>query len=786
MQQWNQLMADNQAINGQFQQTDQAVTILSASAALQNYLNQTREKIAAWDSDLANQLKSDMQTSIHDQLKSELASASGKENQVHLTDMFTKPDEKVQKAIETEIDQLPTLNSSLIDQLNISEQAKTRIKNTIAITNQYNKEFAYSPGHTGNSLPLIDQVAAKINSLVNDGMTISDSIILPEAVNRQQVLSMSVPNPFVVKQVWVTLPGQKETDYTKTFLETGQLILPGTNQGNLTVKLKVYLKDPSAKLDLLQPLTWNWDLVQKPENQPAPQTSPGNSANGNESSSTPVNIGTNHITHQVMTPLWSDSANEMLNETITSITAYQKLQGLYELYFGLGDDQFDRSDLEATLLQTGLKNMAAEDSLYDLFNKQDLADVLAGYVAGQITEEVRQKTEDLKEKADQYLEQVDQAKQSSAQMADLIVQTTAQARNLNENLAKSLENLANWRKNSLQLLNEQSTIQAANNQEQSVVLTLDNDFKTLLAESQSLADRSKDNLKSADGVYQTVNTIGNQAEEIQNSGAALMKEAQDLSGHLTNKLISDKNFANNFAGVLANSRIGQRQNENLLNFLSNPVDTKNAGSAAAAAEDVFTPYFMVLISFIMALFTAYVFATYERKRQMADSFEAESTIIKRNLPSSLILLAAGLGEGIVTGCLSGYFLNIDQDKLFGWVGLTTVMAVTLVLAAAYLLRQWKMAGMFVLLLVLSSYLFFTKALGMTFDDQSFAAKIRFFSPLHYFEQLTAGFMNSENDYMVIVYSLLVISALSFIGHLFIGGHAAKSRENEADENTKAV
>ncbi|NRD77644.1 type VII secretion protein EsaA [Bacillus sp. BRMEA1] len=789
MQQWDDLVAANQAINNQFQQADQTVNILSASAALQDYLNQAKEKMGSWDADLANQLKADMQTSIADQLKTELAASSGKTNLVHLTDMFAKPDENVQKAIQNEIDQLPTLNKSSIDQLNISEQAKNRMKNIITVTNQYDREFDYSPSHIDNSLPLADQVAAKINSLVKNGITISDSINLPEAVNQEQVLTLSVPDEFAIKQVFLTLPNQKESDYSQTFLKNGKIVLPGTGQGNFTVKLKVYLKDANTKLDIFQPLTWSWDLVQKAgvSNQPSPAPASNATVNGSTSSQPTASAGTvnQHITHQVASPFLSNPTSGLLNGTIDSVSAYQKLQGIYELYFGIGDDQFDRPDLETQLAQTSLKNMAAEDSLYALFNKQDLADVLADYVAGQITEEVRQKTQDLKGKIDENLQLVDQANQSSAQMADLIVQTTEQAQKLNENISKSLDNLASWRMKSLKVMNDQSQIQATSDQEQSVVLSLDNDFKTLMTESQTLSDQSNANLKSADGVYQTVNAIGNRAEAIKNNGDDLLQEAKDLSSHLTNKLISDKNFATNFAGVLANSRVGQRQNENLLSFLSNPVETKNTGAAADAAEDVFTPYFMVLICFIAAFFTAYVFAGNDRKREQTDSFEAEQTTVKANLPFSLALAGTGIVEGIIIGFLSGYFLQIDQAKFIGWVSLITLVMLTMVLAAAYLLRQLKMVGMFVLLIMLSCYLFFTKALGTSFDEETFAAKIQFFSPLHYVEKLVSRFMNGGADYMLIVYSLFVISILSVIGHLFVSDRVAKNGENVADEITEA-
>ncbi|AZU60147.1 type VII secretion protein EsaA [Neobacillus mesonae] len=877
-QQWNELLAANEAINKQFEQNDnQSITILSGSRALQEHLKTTKEKVDQLDADLAAQLESDMQGSIASQLKQALKNSSGEEKTIKLSNIFSKPDENAQKYIQNQIDKLPTLDMTEVDKLDLSEPTKIQLKNTIAVANKYNREFGYSPNTASGSLPLANQIKAIKERLKTDGTVLIDSVYLPGTKKKGQEFTVSMPNEFAISELSLTLPNHEEIVSKEPTLK-----LPATNEGQFVIKLKVNLKDENAKLDVFQPITWDWNLVQKditdvdypepPEVEPIPgdgetdnggsvetptpealaetqpgdgsneapvpvaslesgssdgskaagnsveatnseppaQTDPGEGekddgnnpevpnpeppattepGNGNGGSEKPqgkkVTIINNQIMHSVMSPLIDDSTSILMKGAIDSVGAYHQMQMLFGLYFGLGNVQFTSSNLQTELANTDLKDLATNGSLYSLFNKQDVVDVLADYVAGQITEEVRHKTEDLKGKIDGYLQLVDQAVANSDKMAVTIQQTTDQAKNLNTNLTKSLENLALWRENSLKLLEDEAKISTNYGNEQNMVVSLDGDFQSLLAESQSLAEQSKSNLNSAEGVYNTFDAIDKQAEAIKDSGADLIKDADHLSNNLTSKLLNDQKFAENFASVLANSRVGQRPNENLLGFLSNPVKVQNSGVISAAAADVFTPYFVVLICFIMAFFTAYAISTNERKRLLKDSFEEEGTLIKRNLPISMLTVLIGMIEGVLIGLLSGYLLEISQGKLMQWTGLIMLIVLTLLLAATYLLRQLRMIGMFILLVCLSIYLFFTKALGLHIDQQSFLAKIQDFSPLHYIEKLVTGFIEGGAEEPLILLGLLVVSVIGLIGHLFVVNGSRQSEELIQDEISEA-
>src|SRR5699024_12520688 len=97
------------------------------------------------------------------------------------------------------------------------------------------------------------------------------------------------------------------------------------------------------------------------------------------------------------------------------------------------------------------------------------------------------------------------------------------------------------------------------------------EFEPLLSQSQSLVDQSSSNLETADSVYRTFERVDEQAENIRQSGTDLIKEADDLSNDMTNKLEEDEEFVDNFQGVLEKSRIGGQLIEDLFDLLSRPV-----------------------------------------------------------------------------------------------------------------------------------------------------------------------------------------------------------------------
>ena len=476
----------------------------------------------------------------------------------------------------------------------------------------------------------------------------------------------------------------------------------------------------------------------------------------------PIMIKNNYISHQVMSPLVSDTVSRLINAASSTVSEYQKLLMLYEVYFGL---DMESPDLNQALENNSLKDLAAPRSLYYMFHKQDMADVLSGYVAEQITEEVRRQTEELKANVNEYMNLVNEADGNSRQLAELIRSTAEQAEALNGSVEEILKRVTAWRNANMELQEAQSALLLKGEDEHTAVAELEGGFTSILSESQSLAEQSKGNLEAADQVYSTIDGIEDRADFINSSGASIVKEAGELSENLAEKLATDEDFAANFAAVLANSRVGKRQNENLLSFLSNPVETKNAGIMVTDETEI--PYFVVLICFIAALFTAYAISQLERRPVQGDAFEGERPLAARNMRITVITAGIGLAEGLLVGVLTGYFLEADGRTLAVWTALLTLIMLALLMIATYLLRQLKMIGMFILLGVLSMYLLLTEAAGVTFDKQSVSYRIREYSPLQYIEELLNKFLIGSPGQVLIVIILAAAAAAGLAGQLLV-------------------
>ncbi|WP_042221342.1 type VII secretion protein EsaA [Oceanobacillus manasiensis] len=495
-----------------------------------------------------------------------------------------------------------------------------------------------------------------------------------------------------------------------------------------------------------------------------------------------VEIDHHYIRHSVKTPVIDEATENLIHAVENTIAPYQQLQSSYEIYFGLDltCKNVDSKNCGSVSNDKSLAELASNQSLHALFNK-DIGELMTDYIANQVIQdvanEIRQPLADYENQLLGYQNYTNETMRQAEELAATVVNTRETARILNENLQSAVENITEWRDQSISLVDSQSEIQNTNESEQTMLMSLSEGFRPVLSQSQALAEQASNNNNEAEAVYQSFDQIEKQADSIQQSGTDLVQGAETLANTMTNKLVSDQDFVENFTNVMANSRIGDRQNEDLYEFLANPVETKNEGVLTESAEN-FTAYFLVLICFLVALFTSYGISTFNQKRIAENHFEEERSIIGKNGLITGIVASIGVLEGLVLGSVSAYLLDLGGGKLILWIGLMILIMVTLVLVATYLLRQLKMLGMFILLGVLSMYLFFTNALT---NSLSGVATWRDYSPLQYVERLLNRVVLGSSDYSFIVLGLIAIAIIALVANLFVITKRS-SETTEDDEN----
>ncbi|WP_142335595.1 type VII secretion protein EsaA [Bacillus toyonensis] len=515
---------------------------------------------------------------------------------------------------------------------------------------------------------------------------------------------------------------------------------------------------------------------------PGDGTGTGNGTGGNPGGGTGTDNGTviesttNQVVHQKSEELTKNISSVLIKEAVDTVESYQSLISLYEMYYGI---DLRTQDVGPKLEEGSLDAIATEQSLYYVLNKQSLIDLISNLVSSGITAEVKQDMTGLKQKIDSYQQFITSADQNSMLLAEKLNVTTQQATSMNENLGEYLKGLAKWRESSLKLVEEQQVLTTNNTGEQTAVLSLDSGIKSLMSQSQSLVESSKHSLATSDDVYKTFDQINGQAKEIQDSGTTIVSKADSLLNDFTKKMDDDKTFSKNFTKILANSRIGDRQNEMLYQFLSSPVQKQNDG--VIVAGNAFTPYLIVLTCFIVALFTAYAIANQEKKRTQLDHFEEKFSLIDMNVPTTVVAFGISIVEGISIGIISGRLLQFGQDQSLLWIAFITIIMMAFVLVSTYLLRQIKMVGMFILLVFLSMYLFLTEAVGSKVDQMSSVGKVRQFSPLQYIESFLNDFISGKDTGKVIFIVLFVIAIIGLVSNLFVWHK--KWEEKEVNDQT---
>ncbi|MEC0017628.1 type VII secretion protein EsaA [Bacillus anthracis] len=838
LKQLSALESANKIIANQFTLSEKDPSILADASAIQKYLTDVKKQVSEYDTELAGKLESDIQATILKRLQKSISNDG--QHEVVINSLMKQPDLRIKQQIENLIAKLPSLNMEEIVQSDLPDVTKLQLKNVIQFTNKYNKEnnFYYDPV---NKISLGNSIKEIKESLSKDGIIFNDTAKVI-GMDSSQTMNISIPSGFELYGSTDSLLIDG-VDRTSEFQQNGSITISARNEGDLKISLHVKLIDPNINIDVFSPITWEWKLngnyeketstgkeepnkeepnkeepnkenegtktenskvesvvnkaqygimplvhtVNKPIIQKTEQSNNDGSVKpdtgekpdtgtDNGGNSTVIERTNNHIVHQKTEKLTNNTSNVLIKEAVETVQSYQGLMSLYQMYYGI---DLRTNDVGPKLEEGSLDAIATDHSLYYMLNKQSVIDLISNLVSASITSEVKQDMIGLKQKMDSYQQLITSADQNSMLLAEKLNETMQQATSMNQNLGEYLKGLAKWRESSLKLAEEQQVLTTNNAGEQTAVLSLDSGIKSLTMQTQSLVESSKHSLATSDDVYKTFDQINGQAKEIQESGTTIVSKADSLLNDFTKKMEDDKAFSKNFTKILANSRIGDRQNEMLYEFLASPVQKQNDG--VIVAGNAFTPYLIVLTCFIVALFTAYAIANQEKKRTQSDHFEERFSLIDMNVPTTVVAFGISIVEGISIGIISGRLLKFGQDQSLLWIAFITFIMMAFVLVSTYLLRQIKMVGMFILLVFLSMYLFLTEAVGSKVDQMSSVGKMRQFSPLQYIEGFLNDFISGKDTGKVIFIVLFVIAIIGLASNLFVWHK--KWEEKEVNDQT---
>ncbi|MBC2128062.1 type VII secretion protein EsaA [Listeria marthii] len=778
----------NAQMTSEFQVLEGTNSLLSQTQALQNYIAETNARIEALDGEIVGTLENDFRTAVYNDLLRILKENdySDRINEIGLKDLAGEDlNAGFNNMLVNEIKALPTYNTDQLAYLGLDEEM---YKNVVTLSKEYynshRKAFGEDFRFTNDAKALPTDVLKSdtINRLKSEGVGLeSQSYTVPSSAYLTEVV-INLDENFTFSNVNCLVNGSADTGLVQqtAYGENGIKFYIPSLAYPIDIKItgKAILRE-GANVPLVGAANWSASMQQfenKEYGYMPVVPDPSNPTQLN-----PGMAGALLVRKEAQ-PIKVNSAT-YLNETSSSVKAitntvkdYYKLQALFDLYYGIdasdSEQMPDFSDYQVTL-----DNSAKSSSYYYIFNKEDIIGSFVNLTTDRFVADYTKKIKAFEKRITDYKYAMAEANSRSEDVTNRLNETTQEAISLNTNLALTLQNLEAWREASKGLMTENGVVLDKSGEEATMALQLSSEFAGILAKSESLAGTSEGNLKSAEVVYQTFDAIDKEAKNIQQSGETLVKEASTLSDDLGQKLEDDETFQKNFAKVMKNSRVGDRQNENLYSFLSNPVDKMNAGTIVAGDKSM--PYFMVLICTILAIFTSYVISHQEKKREQLNEFENEMSLVFKNIPITFLTICVGIIEGLVIGAVSGLIFEVGEIGMFLWIGVCVLIMMALVTAFSYLLRQLNMIGMSLVLLVLSLYLFLTDAVGLNIDNESIFATFRKFSPLQYMEQLLNGILSAQQDYIIVVYSLIGMTLLFTALNLFVW-HRSKDEDVEED------
>ncbi|PEU12866.1 type VII secretion protein EsaA [Bacillus cereus] len=843
LKQLSALESANKIISNQFTFSEKEPNILTDAAAIQKYLADVKKQVSEYDTELAGKLESDIQETVIKKLKQSMSNDGKQEIFINtlMKQPDARIKKQIENLIAKlpslnmeEIGQSDLPDTTKLQLQNVIQFTKKYNKennfyydpvNKISLGNAIKevKDRLYTEGITfSDTAKVIKMESPQILKI-----SIPEEFELYGSTEALKIDDVDYTSMFLEKNGEITIPPRNEGDI-KINLNVKlkdpninidvfspvmwQWELSGTHKketspekekpnkedkGTQTENSKVENVVHKSQYGIM-PLVHNakTPIIKKMENTTGNNggsqeggsgtgnggnqeggTGTGNEGNQNQGgNSKTIESTTNKVIHQKTEKLTENTSNVLIKEAVDTVESYQGLMSLYEMYYGI---DLRTKDVGPKLEEGSLDAIATDQSLYYVLNKQSLIDLISNLVSSSITTEIKQDMSGLKQKINSYQQSITSADQNSMLLAEKLNGTTQQATSMNENLGEYLKGLAKWRENSLKLVEEQQVLTTNHAGEQTAILSLDSGIKSLMMQSQSLVESSKHSLATSDDVYKTFDQINGQAKEIQDSGTTIVSKADLLLNDFTKKMEDDKSFSKNFTKILANSRIGDRQNEMLYDFLASPVQKQNDG--VIVAGNAFTPYLIVLTCFIVALFTAYAIANQEKKRMQSDHFEEKFSLIDMNVPTTVVAFGISIVEGISIGIISGRLLKFGQDQSLLWIAFITFIMMAFVLVSTYLLRQIKMVGMFILLVFLSMYLFLTEAVGSKVDQMSSVGKIRQFSPLQYIESFLNDFISGKDTGKVIFVVLFVIAIIGLVSNLFVWHK--KWEEKEVNDQT---
>ncbi|AVO03102.1 type VII secretion protein EsaA [Staphylococcus simulans] len=483
-----------------------------------------------------------------------------------------------------------------------------------------------------------------------------------------------------------------------------------------------FLKDKLMNLQLV----FGQATKESSNNETPSEAQIPNSQNGPEKSNQSANVVDISMSYNLAGELISPELNQQLR-------ALDQFQSQYHLYEETKTNQ--------------IKPEIDNDAIVDM-----------------MVNEVTKDMSDFKANKKSLLDEIESMKNSSDEIVDKMMNEKDWLTNHQKETETLIKNL-NEENEKLKKTPEEPKI---NKEEGKTFITLstrlDEDIQKLSENSSKLLSDSKNTKTSAESVSTNINQLESNVNNLHASGRTLGTRANELNKQMITNAKENDLFAKNFEEVLKNSKDGDKQNEALKEFMSNPIKKKNLENILANHNDKHTisPSLMVLMMYLVSVMTAYLIYSYLNAKGtinfVKNEFSSHNHLWNKAINSGIITLF-GLVEGLIIGLIAINRYSVLSGYRLKFMFMIIVTMIVFVLINTYLLRQVKVIGMLLILSVLGIYLV-TMNQWTTSSDSKLS--LSSFSPLTYIDTMFFNYLNAEHPVGTMLF-FLVIFALIGLG-----------------------
>lgn len=495
-----------------------------------------------------------------------------------------------------------------------------------------------------------------------------------------------------------------------------------------TKNQEAFLKDKTMHLQLVfgQAVKGEESAEVKPETMPAVP-------NAQEEAKTPTSANANKSANVVDISMSHDLSGDVISPQLNQqLRSLDQFQSQYELY----------NETKVSQIKPQIDNNA-------------IVDMMVNEVITDMT--------DFKDNKKALMTEIEKMQQSSDEMVEKMMNEKDWIANNQQEVQSLIQNLS-AENDKLKEKPEVPKIDREEGKEFTTLsMQLDDDIQKMSERSSQLLSDSQSTKSTAESVSTDINRLDGNVNNLHASGRSLGTRANELNKQMIANSKENDLFVKNFETVLKNSKDGDKQNEALKDFMSNPIKKKNLENVLANNGDknTISPSIMVLIMYLISIMTAYLIHSYFNARGplklIKNDFSENNELWNKAINSGSIGLV-GLIEGLIIGLVALNQYNVLPGYRIKFILMVMLTMIVFVLINTYLLRQVKAIGMMLILTVLGIYLIAMNQWTSSTKGEALSAV----SPLSYIDTMFFNYLNAEHPVGAMLF-FLVIFALIGLG-----------------------